>query len=452
MGVGASYCRAICSLERSNQLAHALLAAGVQRGDPVAILLPNCVEYMEAYYGINRAGAAYLPMLTRLTPDELAYQLSDSGATATVLGAGYAAALVEHGVDLPKLPRHQWIRYTSGTTGRPKGSVNVHRNWYVVQLNMIASWQVTQDDVTLGNGPFSHVAGSMGMVHVAAGGSFVVHDRFDADETLRAIAEDRITDIFMVPTQYAMVLDRLSQEPADTSSLRLLISAAAPMTKDLKRRVLAAFPSADLHEFYSSTETPMITELMPGEQMTKLGSVGQVRYGCAVRILDDDLREVTPGEVGQIWVSGPSLHTGYHNRPDANAESIRGDWMTVGDMGYLDEDGFLFLVDRRTDLIITGGLNVYPTELEETLVQHPDVSEAAVYAVPDSTWGERVCAACVPSRGADLDEQTLIGWCRRRLADYKCPRVVQLVDELPRSSTGKVLRRELRRTAEAAGG
>lgn len=475
--------------QRANQLAHALLAAGVEKGDPVAILLPNCVEYMEAYYGINRAGAVYLPLLTRLTPDEVTYQLADSKATAAVIGGAYAAALVEHGVELPNLPKRRWlvlgdqrlegtvdyaeaiceqpvvppdvpvvdtdiasIRYTSGTTGRPKGSVNVHRSWYVVQLNMVASWQITQDDITLGNGPFSHVAGTMGMVHVAAGGSFVVHDKFDAAETVRAVADDRITDIFMVPTQYTMVLDRLAQEPADTSSLRLLISAAAPMTKDLKRRVLAAFPGAVLHEFYSATETPMITELMPREQMTKLGSVGQVRYGCAVRILDDDRQEVAPGEIGQIWVSGPSLHVGYQNRPDANAESTHGDWMTVGDMGYLDEDGFLFLVDRRRDLIITGGLNVYPTEVEETIVQHPDVSEVAVYGMPDPTWGERVCAACVPSPGAHLDEQVLIDWCRQRLADYKCPRGVRLVDELPRSSTGKVLRRELRRSAEPAGG
>lgn len=475
--------------QRSNQLARALLAAGVEKSEPVAILLPNCLEYTEAYYGINRAGAAYLPMLTRLTPDEIAYQLSDSGATAVVTDAAYATMLAEHGIELPKLPRNRWlvigderpvgtvdyadavfgqsvdppdvsvvdtdiasIRYTSGTTGRPKGSVNVHRNWYVVQLNMVASWQVTQDDVTLGNGPFSHVAGTMGMVHVAAGGSFVVHDKFDAATTVRAIASQGVTDIFMVPTQYTMVLDRLVDEPVDTSSLRLLISAAAPMTKDLKRRVLAAFPGAALHEFYSATETPMITELMPGEQMDKLGSVGQVRYGCAVRILDDDLREMSQGDVGQIWVSGPSLHTGYHNRPDANAESIHGDWMTVGDMGYLDQDGFLFLVDRRKDLIITGGLNVYPTEVEEVLVQHPGVNEVAVYGVPEPTWGEQVCAACVPSPGAEPDQQELITWARRRLADYKTPRVVHFVDELPRSSTGKVLRRELRRISEAAGG
>jgi long-chain acyl-CoA synthetase len=459
--------------ERADRLADVLRQRGVVHGDRVGILLPNRVEYLEIYYGIARAGAACIPLLPRLTEREVNYQLADAGAVAVLVdpsvmdpdalacvdaagrivvgghdSPGYESLLAAADRSRPELDVAEedayCVRYTSGTTGKPKGSVNSQRAWWLVAQAMVSEWSLTEDDVMLANGPFSHVSGMISFAHVAVGAQVVLHERFDVDTTIDSLLRDGITNVFMVPTQFTMVVEELERRGLQPAGVRTLMCAAAPLTPRLKRRISSAFPGAGLHEFYSATETPMVTNLRPSEQATKAQSVGLPRFlGGEVRILDEAGEPVPHGEVGQVWVSNPMVHIGYHDRPDENKASMKDRFMTVGDLGRVDEDGYLYIVGRKSDMIISGGLNVYPNEVEDVMSEHEAISEVSVFGVGDDRWGEQVRAAVILRPGATLTEKELDLWCRARLADYKVPRRIEFVAELPRLSSGKVLRRAL---------
>jgi long-chain acyl-CoA synthetase len=278
------------------------------------------------------------------------------------------------------------------------------------------------------------------------GATVVVMKRFEPEECLRLIARERVTTSSMVPAHFIRLLEVPPEVRArhDLSSVRKIMHAAAPCPPDVKRRIMQLFPPDSVWEFYGATEGPG-TIISPSEWLARPGSVGRPWPGITVKILDDDGRELPAGEVGTIYLSSiGSRKFSYHNAPEKTAAAFRGDFFTVGDMGWLDGDGYLFIADRRTDMVISGGVNIYPAEIEATLLAHPDVVDAAVFGIPDPRWGESLHAVVEARRAAALDGAAVQAWCRERLADYKTPRSVEFVAELPRDPNGKVLKRQLR--------
>jgi long-chain acyl-CoA synthetase len=340
--------------------------------------------------------------------------------------------------------------YTSGTTGKPKGVVHATMEPEIGHLSMTGFaglWGFGPDDVHLVVGPLYHTApGGYGTMSLHAGSTVVVMERFDAEDALATIARRRVTTSHMVPVNFVRIL-ALPEEVRrryDLSSLRKVLHAAAPCPEDLKRRMLEILPAGSLWEYYGATEGPG-TIISPEEWLRKPGSVGRAFPSVEIRIRDDEGRDLPPGEVGLIFVStvaGRGFR--YHNAPEKTAAAYRGDFFTVGDVGFLDEDGYLFICDRKADMVISGGVNIYPREIEEALHRHPSVVDAAVFGVPDEQWGESLHAVVELRPGAKTGEGDLAAFCREHLAGYKCPRSFELVAELPRDPNGKVLKRNLR--------
>jgi long-chain acyl-CoA synthetase len=282
--------------------------------------------------------------------------------------------------------------------------------------------------------------------HLFVGATSVLMRKFDAEECLRLIARERVTTTAMVPAHFIRILElpEAVRRRSDLSSMRKILHAAAPCPPDVKRRIMDVFPPGTIWEFYGATEGPG-TIIGPDEWLRKPGSVGRPWPGVTVKIFADDGRECAPGEVGTIYLSSRSgARFRYHNAEEKTASAFRGDYFTVGDMGYVDTDGYLYISDRKHDMIISGGVNIYPLEIEHVLITHPDVVDVAVVGVPDARWGEAVMAVVERRKGADVTGTALQTWSRERMADYKVPRIVELVDELPRDPNGKVLKRFLR--------
>ena len=310
-----------------------------------------------------------------------------------------------------------------------------------------ALWGFGPDDVHLVVGPLYHTApGGYGAMHLHAGATVVVLERFDAADALATIARRRVTSSHMVPVNFVRILALPEEERRrhDLSSLRKVLHAAAPCPEDVKRRMLEILPPGSLWEYYGATEGPG-TIISPEEWLRKPGSVGRAFPGVEIEILDEEGKQLPAGEVGLIYVSTiPGRGFRYHKAPEKTAAAYRGSSFTVGDMGYLDEDGYLFICDRKADMVISGGVNIYPREIEEVLYRHPEVIDAAVFGVPDPQWGESLRAVVELRPGARANEADLGEFCRAALADYKCPRSFELVAELPRDPNGKVLKRKLR--------
>ncbi|NIH81739.1 long-chain-fatty-acid--CoA ligase [Amycolatopsis viridis] len=457
--------------EASGRVAGRLHAEGLQAGDRVCVMLPNVLPFAVLYYGVLRAGGVVVPMNPMLKAREVEHYLTDSGATRLfVLGgvadeAGKAAAAagmpctvvdpatfltgltgpVEHDVAARDDGDPAVILYTSGTTGRPKGAVlthaNVRSNVATVAGRML---DLRPSDVVLGCLPLFHTFGQACALNASVhrGACLVLVPRFEPEAVLDAIERFGVTVFEGVPTMYGALLQHPRAAGIDASTLRMCVSGGAALPVEVLRGFEDTFGCAVLEGYGLSETSPVVTFNHP-DRPRKAGSIGTPIEGVEVRLLDPDGAEVEPGEVGEIAVRGPNVMRGYWNLPEATAEAIPDGWLRTGDLARQDEDGYYFIVDRKKDLIIRGGYNVYPREVEEVLYEHPDVAEAAVIGVPHPTHGQEVAAAVALKPGATTTADDLRDYVKERVAAYKYPRQVWLVPELPKGPTGKILKREI---------
>jgi acyl-CoA synthetase (AMP-forming)/AMP-acid ligase II len=472
---------------RVDALAHGLGELGLVQGDRVAVLMNNCPELLETMFACFKAGLCWVPLNARFTSSEVEFQVTDCEARAVISGAGLHS--VVDGADLPgvhlistaELPAGgvayddvvrsgegrgnavvqvdrdalAWLFYTSGTTGRPKGAMLTHAVLDFVTASWLADLTpMDEGAATLHAAPLTHGAGFHAIATTARAGHHVMTGPgpFRPADVFDLLRRERIDNTWLVPTQIIMLADAAVQSPVELPHLRHVVYGGAPFPPaELRRAVETLGPV--LVQLYGQGETPMTATVLPAAAHTaaladpasdRFASAGFARPGMDVRVFDADDRELPPGEVGEVVVRGPAVMLGYWNRPDATAETLRGGWLHTGDLGRMDDHGFLYLLDRAKDLIITGGSNVYAVEVEAALISHAAVRDVAVVGVPDRTWGELVVAVVVTDDDAGAVEPLLAEYAAHELAPYKRPRRYAFVPELPRNPTGKVLKRELR--------
>jgi acyl-CoA synthetase (AMP-forming)/AMP-acid ligase II len=483
--------------QRTNALAHGLGELGVAKGDRVAVVMRNRPELIEAMFACFKAGFCLVPLNHRLTAPEVAYHVRDCGAAAVLTdteggaviagaglsgevhviaagGAGPETDAIDHedliatGSRAPaavEVGRDDlaWLFYTSGTTGQPKGAMLSHGALGYVTASWLADLTpMDERDVILHAAPLSHGAGFHAIAATARGARQVLPaaNRFDPPAILDLLARSRVTTTWLVPTQIVMLVDALGGQKAVLPDLRLLVYGGAPFPPADLRQALEVFGPV-LVQLYGQGETPMTAtvlsardhaELLAGRHPERLASAGVARPGMDVRVLDPDDVDVPTGEVGEVCVRGNAVMLGYWNRPEATAETLRNGWLHTGDLGRVDDRGYLYLLDRAKDMIITGGSNVYAVEVEAVLSDHPAVAEVAVVGVEDRTWGELVTAVVVVRSGLEVSELELVAHGAARLASYKRPRRVVFRTSLPRNAYGKVLKRDLRVELQDGGG
>ena len=458
---------------RVGRLRDAAIAMGVRKGDVVAIVSRNRPEFMEVVAGLPDAGAAVATVNPRLAPPEARQTLEDCGATvvfvdqesrALVEATGLSClTIVGFGTDYETLLANAvapashpqidetdaWtIPYTSGTTGKPKGVVLSHRSRMLVGLICAAEFGCFgPDDRFLAMTPMNH-GGGLGFPTgiLAAGGSIEILDKFDPEVVLERLKFGGITGLFMVPTHFQMIFalppEVLTkyQRPPITS----ILANAAPLPQAMKEKIIPYFGETVLHELYAATETGLVCNLRPKDQLRKQSCVGTTFPHVEAEVRRDDGSICDADEVGELWARNPVLFSSYWNRPEETAKAVRDGWVSVGDMARRDAEGFLYIVDRKKDMVICGGVNIYPREIEELLFTHPAVADVAVIGVPDEIWGERLKAFIVPRADTEVTAESLGAFCAGRIATYKIPKEVTLVDALPRNANGKVLKTELR--------
>jgi long-chain acyl-CoA synthetase len=462
--------------EASARVAALLRDKGVEPSDRVGIMLPNVPYFAVAYYGVLRAGGVVVPMNVLLKGREVKFYLEDpqaklvfawhdfaEAAEKGAADAGTECILVRPGEFEELVAQHEplaevaerddddtaVILYTSGTTGTPKGAELTHSN---LRRNVEASrnlFDLTSADTTLGALPLFHSFGQTCSLNttLAGGGTLTLIPRFDPAKALEIIARDDVTVFMGVPTMYSAILHDEHADGADTSSLRVCVSGGSAMPGELMREFEEKFDCTIL-EGYGLSETSPVASFNHPDRERKAGSIGTPIDGVEMKVVDDDGNEVAPGEVGEIVIKGHNVMKGYWRKPDATREAIRDGWFHSGDMAKVDDDGYFFIVDRKKDLIIRGGYNVYPREIEEVLYEHPAVREAAVVGVPDDDLGEEVGAAIVLKDGEEADAEALQAHVKAEVAAYKYPRKIWFLDELPKGPTGKILKREIEVPAE----
>jgi long-chain acyl-CoA synthetase len=455
---------------RCRRLAGGLRALGLGRGDRVGVIGLNSDRYLELYLGVPAAGFVLVPVNSRLAPAEMRAILSDAGVSVLFADADYPgaagvkqvltmpadyedlmAAADEAGESSQPRPAENDLAalfYTSGTTGAAKGAMHTHRTLVASALHFMATWPFDRQTRWLVASPMFHTGGIIGtLATVWAGGTHVIMPRFEPDLAVDLIEREEITHTLLVPTMLAAAANAQLARPRDVSSLRYLSHGASPISAETLRKARRAFPGAELLHVYGTTEATPITTLLPHEERIldtpRIRSCGQPATGVEVRIVDSALADVKPGAVGDILVRSASVMAGYWRKSEATAEVMQGDWYLTGDLGYQDDEGYLFLVDRAKDMIVSGGENIYSTEVEDALGSHPAVEEVAVFGVPDPRWGESVYA--VVYAGQPVTAEELVAHCRQQIAGFKVPRHVELRTEpLPKSAAGKILKRELR--------
>ena len=475
--------------DRACRLANALLGIGLKKGDRVAVLAYNCAEWAEIYAAGAKADLVIVPINFRLVGREALFIAVDAEVSAMIVQDELAGVIEDIRKDLPcsdnrlihfgakpcpmgfrdyeallasardtepALPAAAqdpgMFMYTSGTTGNPKGAIRTHQGNALVSLVTAIELGIKRDDNALLVMPMCH-ANSLyffsSFSHCGAAVSIYSRKSFDPEHGLRSLATTGATFTSMVPTHYIMMLSLPStvRDKYNCDAVTRLMISSAPARPDTKRAIMEMFRNSGLFELYGSTEAGWVTMLHPHEQFTKLGSVGRECVGSApIRFLDDDGNEVADGEVGELYSSNPYTFEGYWKLPEKTAEAFRGDYCSVGDMARRDEDGYIWLVDRKKNMIISGGENVYPSEVEAAVGSHPAVKDVAVVGVPDEKWGESVHAVVILHHGANATEVEIIAHAKDRLAGYKRPRAVTFIadQDMPRNATGKILHRVLK--------
>ncbi len=456
----------------SARLATLLREKGVGPGDRVGVMLPNVPEFPIAYYGVLRAGAIVVPMNVLLKRREIAFYLEDSGAELLLAWHGFCAeacdGAADANVELIEVEPGSFaetleqldptvglaetaeddtavILYTSGTTGKPKGAELTHAN---LARNADVSARTTSEigagDVVLGALPLFHSFGQTVAMNasLSVGACLTLVPKFDPGEALATMQRDGVTHFYGVPTMYGALLHHPERESFDTSALRICITGGASMPVEVLRGFEDAF-GAKVMEGYGLSETSPVACSNHPDKERKAGSIGTPIEGVEMRVVNESDEPVAQGEVGEIVIRGHNIMKGYWQRPEATEEAMRGGWFHSGDMARVDEDGFFYIVDRKKDLIIRGGYNVYPREVEEVLYEHPKIREAAVVGVPHDQWGEEIGAAVVLHDDEELSPEEISAYVKDRIAAYKYPRLVWLIDELPKGPTGKILKREI---------
>jgi fatty-acyl-CoA synthase len=481
--------------QRVDAMALALAARGVGKGDRVLVQSKNCNQMFESMFSCFRLGAVWVPTNFRLTADEVAYLAKASGACAMICGAefpdhagaarqaapgigtmisigssalgeDYEALVAKHaGQSAPETSVERddpcWFFFTSGTTGRPKAAVLTHGQMGFVITNHLCDLMpgTTQRDASLVVAPLSHGAGIHQLVQAARGAKTVLlgSDKFDAAEAWRLVEAWRVSNMFTVPTILKMLAEHPAADAYDHSSLRYVIYAGAPMYREDQKRALKKLGKVLVQYFGLGEVTGNITVLPPelhepddGPDV-KIGTCGYARTGMQISIQDESGRELPAGETGEICVCGLAVFAGYYDNPEANAKAFRDGWFRTGDLGHMDEQGFLYITGRASDMYISGGSNVYPREIEEKVLTHPAIAEVAIVGVPDAMWGEVGVAVCVLRDGAALNEQELLAWLAPKVARYKLPKRVFFWNELPRSGYGKITKKLIRAELDARG-
>ena len=455
------------------RVAGLLRAKGVEAGDRVGIMLPNVPYFPICYYGALRAGAAIVPMNPLLKEREVAFYLGDSDAKVLLAWHQFAdpahagaelsnvecvlvepsefEGLLERCEPVPEVAEREGsdtavILYTSGTTGKPKGAELTHDNLLRNVEVSVGLFGVDERAVTLGALPFFHAFGQTCSLNatIAVGGQITLIPRFDGGKALEILERDRVTVFMGVPTMFAAMLHHADAGERDTSALEVCVSGGAAMPAEIMRGFEEQF-SCQILEGYGLSETSPVASFNRRDRERKPGSIGLPVDGIEMRLIDDAGDDVPQGEPGEVAIRGHNVMKGYWRREEATAEAIDGDgWFKTGDIATVDEDGYFFIVDRKKELVIRGGFNIYPREIEEVLYEHPAIREAAVIGVPHDDLGEEVAAAVALKSGADADPDELRDFVKQRVAAYKYPRKVWVVDELPKGPTGKILKREIK--------
>ena len=480
--------------ERTNKIANGILKNGIKKGDKLAILSNNSIEFMEIYVAAAKGGFIIVPLNFRLHPDDISFIINNSDAKWLFVESRFREAtekiwlrakelgfenvervliadepakgwkffedIVEMGENSYPLieikPEDTWIiLYTSGTTGKPKGVIRSHRSYIAFFLINEVEFSFTPQDYGMILMPLSHVNSTFySFVFTYIGAPVYIHIEynFDPEEILKIIDQEKITFTSMIPTHYNLILSLPEEvkQKYDLSSVTSLLTSSAPATKQMKLDVMNLFNKTKLFEAYGSTEAGLVTLLRPEDQMNKLGSIGKECIGTdLIKLLDEDGNPVPIGEIGELYSRGPQMFDEYYKLPEKTKDSFKGEFFSAGDMGKKDEDGFYTLVDRKANMLISGGEHVYPSEVEKVLVSHPSVIECAVIGLQDYKWGERVTAVCILNKEivpSDEITKELRQYCDDKLARFKIPKDVLYInsDEMPRTGSGKVLHRLLR--------
>ena len=479
---------------RVDRLANALADLGVHSGDRIAMLQVNCNQHVEAYFATAKLDAVYVPLHFRSRADELAYMINDSAPTVLLVGRRYAELVhslegdldsVRHYVALEE-PVDGWhyyeglvasgageerfpeaadddltmILFTAGTTGNPKGVMLSHQSFSSYILNNVTPADPEAEERNILSVPLYHIAGVQAVMSAIYGGrTLVIQRQFEAEQWMELVERERVDRAMMVPTMLKMLMDHPEFHKHDLSSLAVITYGAAPMPLEVIKRAISEFPGTHFINAFGQTETAATITMLPPEdhilegseaeiekKLRRLSSIGRPLEDVEVRVVDEDGNPVATGEVGEIAARGSRIMKGYWHMEEATAETVRAGWLYTGDLGYLDDDGYIFLAGRAKDFIKRGGEMISPEEVEQVLHSHPSIDEAAIIGVPDVDWGERVRAIVVLKDGHSTSEEEIVEHCRDRLASFKKPESVVFIGELPRNPLGKVVKRVLRET------
>ena len=473
--------------ERVNRLANALLSLGAKRGDHVAVLSKNCHEYLETYFACARNATICTAINYRLSTRELHYVIDNSEAKIVLVSDEFLETLekirpdlknVEHYIVIgqtpegmksydeiiaaatalpPDVDQHEddvvLQMYTSGTTGLPKGAMLSHRNLITNAIGCSFGMQFQPDDCLLMVAPLYHMAAGMtSLATIMQGGPILLHRDFNPIAILDDMEGGNVTVVLLIPVMINFLLQMPEVETRDFSNIRGIVYGASPMPVEVLRKAIEVF-QCDFIQGYGQTESSAVLcvlrpedHVLDGtpEQLKRLASAGREIFGTEVRVVDEESNDVEPGQIGEVIGRGANVMKGYWNMPEASAETLRGGWLHTGDLGTVDEDGYVYILDRVKDMIISGGENVYSREVEEVLYMHPAIADAAVIGVPHEQWGESIRAIIVLREGKNAGEEEIIDFCRDKLAGYKRPRSIEFIDSLPRNLSGKVLKKVLR--------